>query len=74
MAGTLSELGTCFSLSTYVPEYQLATCLFSAHMCQNVFSQHICAGMERVATDGRCSGIMGEPPLTGERVTGAGVC
>ena len=39
-----------------------------------VFSLHICARIERVATDGRCSGIMGEPPLTGERVTGAGVC
>ena len=35
---------------------------------------YVCARIERVATDGRCSGIMGEPPLTGERVTGAGVC
>ena len=60
VAGTLSELGTCFSLSTYVPE-----CFSSAHMC---------AKIERVATDGGCSGIMGESPLTGERVTGAGVC
>ena len=50
-----------FSLSTYVPE------CFSLHIC-------VCAKMERVATDGGCSGIMGEPPLTGERVTGAGVC